>query len=521
MGIQKCLEAICEASGGDGSGLYSVESINDLLLVNTTLVKDVNVKRYYADQYYFGGGTFTYDDTLNKSLADGGEYFDPSVDLVSQGTGVGTGLWVRVDTSILTGDEYGLKPGVACDVELQRYINSQENVILNRAYIVNDKLTLKNDTNLIVNGSLSSTSTSKMLLENDIANGFRGSIITKGDGYLANSFAGGTSIVLHSANASVIDFMFRGTPENVLHIIGDAQSNSANDFDELSNVSANDIRRVIVQGEVTNGVILEGVDTAGWIFNNTIGMIKCGNIKNASLCFRGRCNSNTASEVYGYPIVSGAFTVKFEDAPAADWILANTIDKSYAWNNSYVANAGCAYFGAFTHNNSVGCYKDYNLTDIVAHDNCISFNADITSMVFDADGIQNYSKVRQITDTKTSYNSNGIDSIDMAPSDVHVIKMNLSFCLVEFITSAGDYGKFFFNLTNAKYNDTEIFIKKIEGDAIYVENNVVAPLTGDTNAGSITIGVDNDHNIYIDNGSGVDKSFAYITIASKGDATVA
>lgn len=44
-----------------------------------------------------GGGLFNYDSTIDKSTANGGNIFDPSQSLETQGAGTGTGCWIRQD----------------------------------------------------------------------------------------------------------------------------------------------------------------------------------------------------------------------------------------------------------------------------------------------------------------------------------------------------------------------------------------------------------------------------------------
>ena len=76
-----------------------VDTITDLLSVNTSLYGNVNAKGYNSANDG-GGGPFNWDATIDKSTANGITRIDPSVSIANQGTGTGFGCWVRPDSTI-------------------------------------------------------------------------------------------------------------------------------------------------------------------------------------------------------------------------------------------------------------------------------------------------------------------------------------------------------------------------------------------------------------------------------------
>ena len=65
--------------------------------------------RGYTNPNDGGGSLFNYISTIDKSTADGGRIFDPSVSLALQGTGVGLGCWSSQDADAINVRTYGAK----------------------------------------------------------------------------------------------------------------------------------------------------------------------------------------------------------------------------------------------------------------------------------------------------------------------------------------------------------------------------------------------------------------------------
>jgi len=73
----------------------SVDTIGDLIgLDEATTTEELEVYGYYA-KGDGSGGLFIWDSTISKADANRGTIIDPSVSLANQGTGVGTGCWIR------------------------------------------------------------------------------------------------------------------------------------------------------------------------------------------------------------------------------------------------------------------------------------------------------------------------------------------------------------------------------------------------------------------------------------------
>jgi len=96
-----------------GTGVLS--SINSLVqvsdLVGYTPATDnttVDVLGYYAVNDG-GGGLFNWDSSINKNTGNGGTIVDPSVSLANQGTGVGSGCWMRQFDGALDVKWFGAK----------------------------------------------------------------------------------------------------------------------------------------------------------------------------------------------------------------------------------------------------------------------------------------------------------------------------------------------------------------------------------------------------------------------------
>jgi len=73
----------------------SVDTIGDLIgLDETTTIGELEVYGYHT-KGDSAGGLFIWDSTTSKANANAGTIIDPTVSLANQGTGVGTGCWIR------------------------------------------------------------------------------------------------------------------------------------------------------------------------------------------------------------------------------------------------------------------------------------------------------------------------------------------------------------------------------------------------------------------------------------------
>jgi len=79
----------------------SVDTIGDLIgLDEATTIEELEVYGYYA-KGDGAGGLFIWDSTTIKANANAGTIIDPSVSLANQGTGVGTGCWIKQYSGIV------------------------------------------------------------------------------------------------------------------------------------------------------------------------------------------------------------------------------------------------------------------------------------------------------------------------------------------------------------------------------------------------------------------------------------
>jgi len=87
----------------------SVDTIGDLIgLDEATTTEELEVYGYHA-KGDGAGGLFIWDSTASKPNANGGTIIDPSVSLANQGTGVGTGCWIRQYSGAINIKWFGAK----------------------------------------------------------------------------------------------------------------------------------------------------------------------------------------------------------------------------------------------------------------------------------------------------------------------------------------------------------------------------------------------------------------------------
>ncbi len=530
MGIQKCLEAICEFSSSGGS-LPTVQSIADMLALNTTITNIVIVERYYADKPYGGGGIFKFDASIDKTTADGGVTFDPSVSLDLQGTGSGTGCWMRIVTDKLTGDDFGMlfedlsivtETPVVATAQLQRYINSGFEVNLERPYKIDDTITLKQTSVVKIKNALKQINPAKMMFTNDISETFQGILVCEDDGYVMSDATATKIALIHTPNNSTIDLKIVGdfTATSCVVLAADVAVNSQSDIESLANITENTVS-VLVDGDVNEALLIDASSSNGWAYNNYIKHVSCQKTTHASLVFRGKCFSNNVSKVFGYGAADNTFGVAFEDNIAdTDYgIYGNIVESIYFWNSAQFSGVAAAYFGENSKDNKISALLDGGVLTHVAHANAISYSVD---MISNSDNdphtvTSSHMTLKNKMMTATGFNSSGRDEVDFPLSAVIKIFTPMNFFTFEVLTDSGYYAKFVVNSENAFQNTTAWTLRKIEGDAEIVASGSIAELVNPP-ADVLTIQLDANRNLYISNGLTGTLSVAYtmLSCASNG-----
>jgi len=91
---ERALENASIVDDGVFVNIFNVSTMEDILTTSYTAYSTVNVRGYHSENDS-GGGLFNWNSSMNKSNANAGTIIDPSVSLANQGTGVGTGCWIR------------------------------------------------------------------------------------------------------------------------------------------------------------------------------------------------------------------------------------------------------------------------------------------------------------------------------------------------------------------------------------------------------------------------------------------
>lgn len=95
------------ANDGNDGVLYTISIMEDILTLDVSY-SNVNVKGYYVENDD-GAGLFNYDNSIDKSTANGGTIIDPGVSLTLQGTGTGFGCWIRQYSGAINIKWFGAK----------------------------------------------------------------------------------------------------------------------------------------------------------------------------------------------------------------------------------------------------------------------------------------------------------------------------------------------------------------------------------------------------------------------------
>jgi len=114
----------------------SVDTIGDLIgLDEATTTEELEVYGYH-EKGDNSGGLFIWDSTASKADANGGTIVDPTVSLANQGTGVGTGCWIRQYSGAVNVKWFGAKGDELNDdtASIQKTLDSNP-----EEYITSDK----------------------------------------------------------------------------------------------------------------------------------------------------------------------------------------------------------------------------------------------------------------------------------------------------------------------------------------------------------------------------------------------
>jgi len=103
---EKALENASIVDDGVFVNVFNVSTMEDILTTSYTTYSTVNIRGYHSENDG-GGGLFNWNSSMNKSNANGGTIIDPSVSLANQGTGVGTGCWIRQNIGLIDPKWFG------------------------------------------------------------------------------------------------------------------------------------------------------------------------------------------------------------------------------------------------------------------------------------------------------------------------------------------------------------------------------------------------------------------------------
>ena len=141
-----------EAVDEINNSIKDVDLISGLPTSDQTIIGSINVLGYNAINDG-GGDIFNWDSTIDKSTANGVKVFDPDQTLANQGSGVGTGCWIRQNENITVEMGGAIGDGISDDdVSIQKVLNLKGKIFFTegKTYLIGTKLNIDNDT--IING---------------------------------------------------------------------------------------------------------------------------------------------------------------------------------------------------------------------------------------------------------------------------------------------------------------------------------------------------------------------------------
>ena len=146
-------EVIEQINNNTTENVFNVDSMTDLLSIDFTIYKTVNVRGYY-NLNDSGGGLFNWDSTIDKSTANAGTIIDPGQTLANQGNGSGLGCWVSQYIGAINVKGFGAKgDGITNDtIAIQNaidYITKGTVYIPTGVYLISASLVVPNGVSLI------------------------------------------------------------------------------------------------------------------------------------------------------------------------------------------------------------------------------------------------------------------------------------------------------------------------------------------------------------------------------------
>ncbi len=142
-------EAVEQINTNTTKSIFPASTMTDLLAVDKSIYKSVNVKGYHAENDG-GGDIFNWDSSVDKSTANAGTIIDPDQTLANQGNGSGLGCWARQYVGAIHSKWYAIKGDGSDEVsELTSFFAAKGELILNKGtYGITTPLSLLSDTNL-------------------------------------------------------------------------------------------------------------------------------------------------------------------------------------------------------------------------------------------------------------------------------------------------------------------------------------------------------------------------------------
>jgi len=128
---EKALENASIVDDGVFVNVFNVSTMEDILTTSYTAYSTVNIRGYHSENDG-GGGLFNWNSSMNKANANGGTIIDPSVSLVNQGSGIGSGCWIRQYDGDINIKWFGAKgDGIVDDYQaIQSALDTGYNVYL-------------------------------------------------------------------------------------------------------------------------------------------------------------------------------------------------------------------------------------------------------------------------------------------------------------------------------------------------------------------------------------------------------